>query len=96
MRPDRNILNQALGGNIQKLDPQIGSVDYLPGDRFALCTDGVTDGISNRRIHTLIDSPPSNLAELSPVERIIKDSIDESGRDNLTAITIEVKSRSTT
>lgn len=91
-RPDRNILNQALGGNIQKLDPQIGSVDYLPGDRFALCTDGVTDSISNRRIHTLIDSPPLNLAELSPAERIIKDSKDESGRDNLTTVTIEVGS----
>ena len=91
-RPDRSILNQALGGNIQKLDPQIGSVDYLPGDRFALCTDGVTDSISDRRIHTLINSAPSNIAELSPAERIIKDSKDESGRDNLTAITIEIAS----
>ena len=35
-RPDRNILNQALGGNIQQLDPQIGSVDYFLGDRFAM------------------------------------------------------------
>ena len=89
-RPDRNILNQALGGNIQKLDPQIGSVDYLPGDRFALCTDGVTDGISNRRIHTLIDSPPANLSNLNTAERIIQDAKDESGRDNLTAISVQI------
>ncbi len=89
-RPDRNILNQALGGNIQKLDPQIGSVDYLPGDRFVLCTDGVTDGISSQRIHALVDSPPANLSELNSAERIIKDAKDESGRDNLTAVTVRI------
>jgi serine/threonine protein phosphatase PrpC len=90
-RPDRNILNQALGGNIQKLDPQIGSVEYLPGDRFTLCTDGVTDGISNRRIQTLIETPPANLLDLNPAERIIKDAKDESGRDNLTTVTVAVR-----
>ena len=89
-RPDRNILNQALGGNIQQLDPQIGSVDYFLGDRFALCTDGVTDGISNRRINTLIDSPPANLSNLNTAERIIQDAKDESGRDNLTAISVHI------
>ena len=89
-RPDRNILNQALGGNIQKLDPQIASVDYLPGDRFVLCTDGVTDGISSQRIHALVDSPPANLSELNSAERIIKDAKDESGRDNLTAVTVRI------
>ena len=89
-RPDRNILNQALGGSIQKLDPQIGSVDYLVGDSFALCTDGVTNGLSNRRIHTLIDSPPANLSNLNTAERIIQDAKDESGHDNLTAISVHI------
>lgn len=89
-RADRNVLNQSLGGKIRRVEPQIGSVEYEPGDQFVLCTDGVTDGISNRRIHTLIDSPPASLAGLNPAERIIKDAKDESGRDNLTALSIQV------
>ncbi len=87
-RRDRNILDQALGGNVQRLDPQIGSVIYSPGDRFVLCTDGVTDGISNRRIHSLVEFPPANLESLNPAERLVHDAKQESGRDNLTALVL--------
>jgi len=87
-RRDRNILDQALGGNLQRLDPQIGSVVYSPGDRFVLCTDGVTDGISSRRIHSLVDFPPASLVPLNPAERLVIDAKQESGRDNLTALVL--------
>lgn len=89
-RRDRNILDQALGGNVQRIDPQIGSVVYSPGDRFVLCTDGVTDGISNRRIHSLVDFPPASLEPLNPAERLVIDAKQESGRDNITALVLEL------
>ncbi len=88
-RPDRNILEQALGGSIQRIDPQYGSIKVEKGDRFVLCTDGVTDGISNRRIHTLLDFPPASFAEMNPAERLVCDAKQESGRDNLTALVVE-------
>ena len=90
-RSDRNILDQALGGNIQRLDPQIGSVVYSPGDRFVLCTDGVTDGISNRRIHSLVAFPPSNMESLNPAERLVYDAKEESGCDNLTCLVLTLE-----
>jgi len=90
-RRDRNILDQALGGNMQSIDPQIGSVRYSSGDRFVLCTDGVTDGISNRRIQTLVEFPPSALQPLNPAERLVHDAKQESGRDNLTALVLSIK-----
>lgn len=89
-RPDRNVLEQALGGNIQRIDPQIGSVEYEAGDRFILCTDGVTDGISNRRIEALTAFPPANFADMNYAERLVVDAKQESGRDNLTAVVVEV------
>jgi protein phosphatase len=89
-RRDRNILDQALGGNVQRIDPQIGSVVYSPGDRFVLCTDGVTDGISNRRIHSLVDFPPASLEPLNPAERLVIDAKQESGRDNITALVLQL------
>lgn len=89
-RRDRNVLDQALGGNGQRVDPQIGSVRYAPGDRFVLCTDGVTDGISNRRIQSLLEFPPSNLEALNPAERLVYDAKQESGRDNLTALSVQI------
>ncbi len=89
-RPDRNVLNQALGGNVQKIDPQVGSITVEPGDRLALCTDGVTDGISNRRINTLLASPPAHLESVNDAERLVVDAKQESGRDNLTALVVAI------
>ena len=89
-RPDRNVLEQALGGNVKRIDPQIGSVEYEVGDRFVLCTDGVTDGISNRRIQALTEYPPANFADLNYAERLVVDAKQESGRDNLTALAVEI------
>ncbi len=89
-RPDRNILDQALGGNMQRIDPQVGSIEYGPGDRFILCTDGVTDGISIRRIQALTLFPPANFTGLNNAERLVRDAKEENGRDNLTALVVEV------
>ena len=90
-RPDRNVLDQALGGKMRRVEPQIGSVEYEAGDRFVLCTDGVTDGISSRRIETLTAFPPANFAEMNYAERLVADAKQESGRDNLTALAIELR-----
>ena len=75
---------------MKRIDPQIGSVEYEVGDRFVLCTDGVTDGISNRRIQALTEYPPANFADLNYAERLVVDAKQESGRDNLTALAVEI------
>ena len=69
-------------------DSRVGSVKYSPGDRFALCTDGVTDGISSRRIETLVTDPPGTLLGTNPAERLVNDAVAESGRDNATAVVV--------
>jgi protein phosphatase len=38
--PRRNVLQRALGAGHQFVEPQVGSVGCVPGDRFLLCTDG--------------------------------------------------------
>jgi PPM family protein phosphatase len=42
MHPGRHSLTQALGAGHQSLAPQMGAVSCQAGDRFLLCTDGVT------------------------------------------------------
>jgi len=55
---ERNILSQALGGRCYEIDPQVGAVGYESGDRFVLCTDGVNEGVWDRRLGELVKSPP--------------------------------------
>ncbi|MDQ8205320.1 protein phosphatase 2C domain-containing protein [Pelagicoccus sp. SDUM812003] len=88
--PERNQLQQVLGGKCRQIAPQVGSVVVEPGDRFLFCSDGVMDGVWDRRIEELLRQPPPRFAELRPAERLIKDSMEESGRDNITALVVEV------
>lgn len=83
--PHRNSLQRALGAGHQFVDPQIGSVGTEPGDRFLLCSDGLSDGLFDARIAELMAAPGEN-----PAERLVKESLEQSGRDNTTALLVEV------
>lgn len=87
--PKKNILTQALGGNVQQIRPQTGQTKFAPGDRLCLCSDGVTDGISTRLLESLLREPPSRIKDQRPADRIVNEALSESGRDNITAVVVE-------
>ena len=83
--PHRNLLAQVLGGGQQLIEPHIGRVRCQVGDRFLLCSDGLTDGLWDRRIAEWLDTsgPPG-------VEAMVLESVAESGRDNTTALMVDL------
>lgn len=87
--PRRNVLQKALGAGHQFVDPQVGAVAYEAGDRFLLCTDGVTDGLYNGQLAGLLRSPDAAEAAQNPAERLVAAAVANSGRDNATVIVIE-------
>jgi protein phosphatase len=87
--PMRHALHQALGGGQQLLEPQLGAVDHGPGDRFLICSDGLIDGLWDRRIEELIREPDDAGARLPPAERLVEAALQSSGRDNITALVVE-------
>jgi protein phosphatase len=90
--PGRSSLQQALGANNQHVDPHIGAVGYQAGDRFLICSDGLIDGLWNRRINEFLSTPGTieNLAGL-----MVEEAVDNSGKDNTTAVVIEIVPEST-
>jgi protein phosphatase len=84
----RHMLQMVLGGKQTNLVPQTGSVDIAPGDRFVLCTDGLVEGLWDSSITRLLTDPPPRLADLPPAERLLKEALDESGRDNTTVVVV--------
>lgn len=87
--PRRNVLQKALGGGNQFVDPQVGAVSHEPGDMFLLCSDGLTDGLYDSALLDILRTPPPALAGLSPSQRLVTAALEASGRDNITALVIE-------
>ena len=88
--PRRNALQKALGAGNQFVDPQLGAVSIQRGDRFLICSDGLTDGMWDRQIAENL-SAPSDLRMGKPeAQFLVESAVAESGRDNTTAVVVEV------
>ena len=48
--PRRNVLQKALGGENQYVDPQTGSVCLERGDLFLICSDGLSEEIGRAHV----------------------------------------------
>lgn len=88
--PRRNVLQKALGGGNQFVDPQVGRVAYDVGDMFLLCTDGLTEGLHNDHLVGLLRSTASSGADANPAKLLVDESLGNDGRDNTTALVIQV------
>jgi len=84
--PRRNVLQKALGGANQFVDPQVGAVAYETGDLFLLCTDGLVEGLYDQHLAELMRAPASD----GPARRLVEASLANGARDNVTALVIEV------
>lgn len=87
--PGRKILQKALGGTHQFVDPQIGSISFNPGDIFLLCTDGLIEGLDEGKLASTIREAIKNKAKENPAHSIVLHSLSNSGSDNTTALVIQ-------
>ena len=88
--PRRNVLQKALGGGNQFVDPQVGAVAYEPGDIFLLCTDGLVEGLYDHHLVELLPARKPMANGVNPAQRLVEASLENDGRDNTTALVIQV------
>jgi protein phosphatase len=89
--PRRNALQQVLGAGHQFVDPQIGAIAHHPGDRFLFCSDGLIDGLWDHHLNDFIRTPPPEHDGHTPAQCLVEESLARSGRDNTTAVVVEVR-----
>ncbi|MCM1369424.1 MAG: protein phosphatase 2C domain-containing protein [Candidatus Amulumruptor caecigallinarius] len=86
-----NVITRAIGVG-ESVEPEIDELKYLPGDRFALMSDGVWGAVSEPQLVVLLcsDDTPSQLV------REVTDHIDNlgesagGGHDNLTLAVVDI------
>ncbi len=88
--PRKNVLSKALGAGNQFAEPQCGVLELNQNDKLVLCTDGITDGLWERAIKELVLEPESSVCNLTPAQRLVLTAVSESGKDNATAMVIEL------
>ncbi len=84
--PQKNLITRALGAeDVVEVDTAVLPVE--PDDRFVLCSDGLTDMVSETRLQEiLIASPGPEKA----ARTLIGAALDAGGADNVTAVIIDV------
>jgi PPM family protein phosphatase len=90
MHPRKNVLSQSLGSGNQIITPQIGRLPCRAGDKFLLCTDGVIEGLWDRALQDILRNPPKPEAEVPLAQQVVEAALAESGRDNTTAMVVEI------
>jgi len=90
MHPRRNLLQKALGGRNQFVEPQVGAVPYEADDIFLLCSDGLVEGLYDHQLVEFLRSPAAVQPGANLADLLVKESLERNGRDNITAVVIRV------
>jgi PPM family protein phosphatase len=88
--PRRNVLQRALGGGNQFVDPQVGAAACERGDIFLLCTDGLVEGLFDNQLAELLRKSQSSKKFSNPAQLLVETAVKNSGSDNTTALVIQV------
>lgn len=88
--PQRHVLQKALGGGNQFVEPQVGAVQCEAGDRFLLCSDGLIDGLFDAGLLDYLRPAKPWPKENDPARELVRAAVENSGKDNTTAIVVEL------
>ena len=83
--PQSNAITRAVGvGDALELDKVRGTAE--PGDRFLVCSDGLTKYATFKMIEDVMNAEPLETV----VDRLIQIALDGGGADNITVIVVDV------
>jgi protein phosphatase/serine/threonine-protein phosphatase Stp1 len=85
--PRANVITRAVGAESATIGLDKKTDRLRPGDRFLLCSDGVSKILPEDDIARLLETETG-----SPAESLVAAALDRCADDNVTAVTVEVRS----
>ncbi|BFM24065.1 serine/threonine protein phosphatase PrpC [Microbacterium testaceum] len=88
--PYGNVITRAVGPS-DSVKPDYLRLDVLDGDRFVICSDGLTKELTDFGIRHFLDN---NADPAAAVEAMMAAALENGGRDNITIVVLDVARRS--
>ena len=83
----RHVLTNFVGGPSSGVEPEIHTVQLQDNDTLLLCSDGLTDMVTDERIAQVLERAPT--AE-SAAKALVDQALEAGGRDNITVVLARV------
>jgi PPM family protein phosphatase len=83
----RNIITRAVGSDERPADTQL--VPVVAGDTLVLCSDGLTNEVTDAAIATILATVPDSQ---HAANRLVAAALESGGHDNVTAVVVRVVS----
>lgn len=83
--PQRNVITRALGG-VDRSDPDLRLVPPSPGTRWLLCSDGLTNELSDDDVARLLRAEDDPQAA---ADRLVRAALDAGGHDNIAVVVVD-------
>jgi protein phosphatase len=87
VHPRRSVLMRVLGDVDASPEIDTTVIDTLPGDRWLLCSDGLSSYVSDDKIKTALKSVTDPDAA---AHRLVKDALDQGAPDNVTVVIVDI------
>jgi serine/threonine protein phosphatase PrpC len=85
--PQKNLITRSIGTQPQ-VEADLQKSEALEGDVYLLCSDGLTDVLSDQEILSLLTGENRNLQELS--EMLVNAANSGGGPDNITTVVVRL------
>jgi PPM family protein phosphatase len=86
--PQKNLITRALGAD-EEVDVDTAIVPIEAGDRILLCSDGLSDMVSETGISEILAEYPDDPERAARV--LLSAALDAGGNDNITVVVVDVK-----
>jgi serine/threonine protein phosphatase PrpC len=86
--PQKNLITRALGAD-EEVDVDTAVLPIEPNDRILLCSDGLSDMVSETRISEILAEYPNDPERTA--RNLLSAALDAGGNDNITVVVIDVK-----
>ena len=87
VHPRRSVLMRVLGDVDATPEIDTAVQDVRRGDRWLLCSDGLSSYVSDERIHAVLQAAPD---AHSAAERLVEESLSVGAPDNVTVVVVDI------